>query len=239
MNVLSVDLASSSYSKFGIAFLETGGRKPAFPSPKDLNLTGDPDPKLCAEALATFCNATQTTVLMLDGSQAWRLPGSSIEHMRLAERVLNTPGKTGNPGYVKPKTYMKYTTFSINLFHHLTSDYGWELLTEVWYRRRKAKYVVEVFPSSAWELLGLPRLPGKSKTKRAELNKWTKLLAGATGYDLPKGLKHDQLQAAVVLPAGEAIIQRNKDGVILSGMDPIVTRDGTPHEGWIVNPRLA
>jgi hypothetical protein len=239
MNVLSIDLASSSYSKFGIAFLETKDRKPAFLSPKDLNLTGKPDPEKCAKALAAFCNATQTTVLMLDGSQAWRLPGSSIEHMRLAERVLNTPGKTGNPGQVKPKTYLKYTSFSIDLYHYLQSEYGWELLTAVWYRRRKAKYVVEVFPSSAWELLGLPRLPGKSKTKRADLDKWTGLLAGVTGYELPKGLKHDQLQAAVVLPAGEAIVQRNKEGVILSGMDPIITRDGTTHEGWIVNPRLA
>lgn len=239
MNVLSIDLASSSYSKFGIAFLETKARKPAFPSPKDLNLTGDPDPEKCADALATFCNATQTTVLLLDGSQAWRLPGSSIEHMRLAERVLNTPGKTGNPGQVKPKTYLKYTSFSIELFHRLQTEFGWELLTEVWHRRRKAKYVVEVFPSSAWELLGLPRLPGKSKTKRAELNKWTKLLAGVTGYDLPKGLKHDQLQAAVVLPAGEAIVQRRKEGIILSGMDPVVTPDGVTHEGWIANPRLA
>ena len=239
MNVLSIDLASSSYSKFGIAFLETHSKAPAFPKPKDLNLTGDPDPKQCAEALATFCNATNTTVLMLDGSQAWRLPGSSIEHMRLAERVLNTPGKTGNPGQVKPKTYLKYTTFSINLFHHLQSDYGWELLTEVWHRRRKAKYVVEVFPSSAWELLGLPRLPGKSKAKRADLDKWTKSLAKLTGYKLPKGLKHDQLQAAVVLPAGEAIVKRDQDRVILCGMDPIVTLDKVVHEGWIVNPRLA
>lgn len=239
MNVLSIDLASSSYSNFGIAFLETRGRTPAFPSPKDLNLRGDPDPEKCAEALATFCNATKTTVLMLDGSQAWRLPGSSIEHMRLAERVLNTPGKTGDPGQVKPKTYLKYTTFSIDLFNHLHSDYGWERLTEVWYRRRKAKYIVEVFPSSAWELLGLPRLPGKSKTKRADLDKWTRLLANVTGYELPKGLKHDQLQAAVVLPAGEALAARNQEGVILSGMDPIVTPDGTTHEGWIVNPRLA
>jgi hypothetical protein len=239
MNVLSIDLASSSYSRFGIAFLETKSQTPAFPSPKDLNLSGDPDPKQCAEALATFCNATKTTALLLDGSQAWRLPGSSIEHMRLAERVLNTPGKTGNPGQVKPKTYLKYTNFSIDLFNHLLSDYGWERLTEVWYRRRKARYVVEVFPSSAWELLGLPRLPGKSKAKRADLNKWTKLLADVTGYELPKGLKHDQLQAAVVLPAGEAIVKRDRDGVILSGMDPIVTSDGTTHEGWIVNPRLA
>ena len=239
MNILSIDLASSSYSKFGIAFLETGSRTPTFPTPKDLNLTGDPDPKRCAEALASFCNVTNTTVLLLDGSQAWRLPGSAIEHMRLAERVLNTPGKTGDHGQVKPKTYLRYITFSIDLFNHLHKAFGWELLTEVWHRRRRATYVVEVFPSSAWELLGLPRLPGKSKTKRADLDKWAKMLAQVTGYELPKGLKHDQLQAAVILPAGEAIASRNKDGIILCGLDPIVTPDGIVREGWIVNPRLA
>jgi hypothetical protein len=238
MKVLSIDLASRRYRDFGIALLEVGSKQPQFPKPIDLGLEGEPEAKSCAAALETYCSTNDVTVLMLDGPHAWRYPKSSIEHMRLSERVLNTPGKTGIPGQAKPKNFLRYIQFSIDLFHHLHFEHKWALIESGWHRKRNRRWVVESFPSTAWELLGLDRLPGKSKTKRADLNRFAKKLSQVTGYALPKGLSHDELQAAVVLPAGEAIARRDPNGVLLLGVDPIVDKDGNLIEGWIVEPRL-
>jgi hypothetical protein len=238
MKVLSIDLASRRYKDFGIALLEIGSNEPIFPEPAELSLDGEPEASDCAAALDAYCQTNDVMVLLLDGPHAWRYPKSSIEHMRLAERVLNTPGKTGVPGQAKPKNYLRYIQFSIDLFQHLHSEYRWSLIDSQWHRKRSKRWVVESFPSAAWELLGLDRLPGKSKTKRADLNRFAKKLARVTGYKLPKGLSHDQLQAAVVLPAGEAIAVRDPGGVLLVGIDPIIDKDGNVLEGWIVEPRL-
>jgi hypothetical protein len=81
-------------------------------------------------------------------------------------------------------------------------------------------------------------LPGKSRAKRADLNRFAKKLSQVTGYDIPSGLSHDELQAAVVLPAGEAIAKRDPDGIILAGYDPIIDKQGNILEGWIVEPKL-
>ncbi|MGD8553350.1 MAG: hypothetical protein PVG02_06790 [Anaerolineales bacterium] len=238
MRVLSIDLASRRYKDFGIALLDVGSDKPTFPEPGELGLDGEPEAEACAAVLAEFCKANEVNVMLLDGPHAWRYPQSSIEHMRLAERVLNTPGKTGNPGTAKPKNYLRYIQFSIDLFRALHDDFNWAFIKHSWHRKRNRRWIVESFPSAAWELLGLPRLPGKSRAKRADLNRFSKKLGQITGYDLPSGLSHDELQAAVVLPAGEAIARRDPKGVILFGHDPIVDKEGNLLEGWIVEPRL-
>ncbi len=156
--------------------------------------------------------------------------------MRLCERVLNTPAKTGVPGVAKPGTFLRYIQFSIDLFENLRIHHGWSLLTEGWSKQRGARWAVEVYPSSAWPLLGLDRLPGKSKAGK-RLERWRSALARVTGYTLPKDLSHDQLQAAVVLPIGHALHQRDNDLLILAGIDPII-EDGIVYEGLIANPRL-
>ncbi|MGD2058245.1 MAG: hypothetical protein PVF85_10440 [Anaerolineales bacterium] len=240
MKVLSIDLASRRYKDFGIALLEVDSQTPSFPEPVDLGWEGEPEAESCAAALNAYCAANDVQVLLLDGPHAWRHPQSPIEHMRLAERVLNTPGKTGVPGQAKPKNYLRYIQFSIDLFHALHFDYKWSLIEQGWHRkRRKHRLVVESYPSAAWELLGLDRLPGKSRAKRADLNRFAKNLSQVTAYHLPKGLNHDQLQAAVVLPAGEAIAHRDPDGVILVGYEPLLDKKGNLLEGWIVEPRLS
>ncbi len=238
MKVLSIDLASRRFKDFGIALLEVGSYKPSFPEPDDLGLEGDPQAESCAAALDAFCVANDVSVLMLDGPHGWRHPESSIEHMRLSERVLNTPGKTGNPGEAKPKTYLRYTQFSIDLFHELHFEYKWSLMVKGWHRKRNRRWIVESFPSAAWKLLGLDRLPGKSRTKRADLNRFAKKLSQVTGYEIPSGLSHDELQAAVVLPAGEAVARRDPEGVLLVGYEPMLDKNNNVLEGWIVEPRL-
>jgi hypothetical protein len=235
--VFSVDLASKRYRDFGFAFLPSGSSEPAFPKAKDLGLTDEPTAETCARVLNAFCKASNVSVLLLDGPQGWKHPRSSIEHMRLCERVLNTPGKTGVPGVAKPKTYLRYIQFSIDVFRELRGKLGWELLKPTWHRRRQARWIVETFPSSAWELLGLPRLPSKSKARRADLNEWTTKLSEITGFKLPEKLSHDELQAAVGLPLGRSIAERKPERVILAGVEPLLDPDGIVYEGYIANPR--
>jgi hypothetical protein len=86
--------------------------------------------------------------------------------------------------------------------------------------------------------LGLQSLPSKKKTTPRQLTKWRKDLNFATGYKIPSKITHDELQATAVLPVGQAIVDRNPDGIIMVGMDPIITRKGDVLEGWIVNPKV-
>jgi len=237
MNVLTLDLASRRYADFGFARLEVGSGQPAFPGPGDLGLSDPPDPAACAAAIDAYARRFDCRALLLDGPQGWRHPASPIEHMRLAERVLNTPGKTGLPGTAKPKTYLAYTTFSIALFDALRAR-GWELLREGWETQRRVRWLAECFPSAAWKLLGLERLPGKARREKTLLRKFSRRLSQVTSYALPPNLSHDQLQAAVVLPAAEAIANRDPSRMIMVGFDPLPAPGGQVYEGWIVGPRL-
>ena len=238
MTVLAIDLASRGYADFGLAQIDPGSTTPSFPTPAELGLSGKPQIEACAEALDSYARAQRISVMLLDGPQGWRHPRSSIEHMRLSERVLNTPGKTGVPGHTKPKTYLAYTTFSIGLFDALRRNFGWDLLREGWERRRGGRWLAECFPSSAWQLLGMDRLPGKARKDRTQLRKFTRRLAKVTGYKLPNNLTHDQLQAAVVLPAAVAIARRDPSRLIMVGFEPLPAPGGSVYEGWIVNPRV-
>lgn len=233
---LAIDLASRRYRDFGFALLAEGEATPQFPTPEDLGLEDPPNAKTFASALAAFCQQENVDLLLLDGPQGWRHPQSSIEHMRLCERVLNTPAKTGEPGTAKPGTMLRYVQFSIDLFQHLRVDHRWRLLRESW-RRHRGRLAVEVYPSVGWSLLGLERLPGKSKAGK-ELAAWRQGLARVTGLALPDDLSHDQLQAAVVLPLGHAFHKKREDLVVLAGVDPIIEGD-TVFEGLIASPRLA
>lgn len=237
-NILSIDLASRKYTDNGMAFLEYGQLQPRYPKPSDFGLSGKPMAQDFAHALNQFCETEKVSVLLLDGPQGWKSPKTNIEHMRFCERVLNTPGKTGPIGYVKPRTFLRYIAFSINLFHILRVDYKWNLLTQDWNEHKQERWIAESFPSSAWLTLGLQSLPSKTKTTPRQLSKWRNELTIATDYEIPNKVTHDELQATVVLPSGQAIAEGNPDRIVLSGMDPIITRRGDVLEGWIVNPKM-
>jgi hypothetical protein len=237
--VLSIDLASKNYGDFGFAYLSEGSQSPEFIHANQLDLQGKPLPGDCAFRLDEYSRQKEISVLILDGPQGWKSPNSGVDHMRLCERVLNTPAKTGVIGMVKPSPALRFVAFSISLFHSLRVDFGWQLLTEDWFRDGAERWIVEGFPTSAWKTLGLDSLPAKSKTKQQAINRWTRELQLVTGLNLPDSPSHDQLQAAAMLPAARAIVHKRPDQVILSGMDPIITRNSDVLEGWIANPRIA
>lgn len=236
MNVLSIDLASQRFRDFGFALLEDGRDEVLIAKPAELGLSDPPDPGSLASALDRYCQDHSVTVLLLDGPQGWRHPESPIEHMRLCERVFNTPGKTGAPGHAKPATYLTYIQFSIDLFEELRLAHGWSLLTGVWPSAAGRRLVVETYPSAAWSLLGLERVP--TRAKRAQIDRAAAEFARVTGLTLPGKLSHDELQAAVVLPVGQAIADGDPDGIILAGVDPII-ENGIVYEGLIAAPRVA
>jgi hypothetical protein len=238
MTVLSIDLATRRYEDCGFAALAAGDRRPRFLTPEDLGLAGAPEPVAFAAALAEFCKREGVSVLCLDGPQGWKSPATGIAHMRLCERVLNTPGKTGEIGKVKPRTYLGYIQFSIDLFHHLRVRHGWDLLTQDWADKPGRRWLVESFPTAAWRTLGLVKLPAKSKVSQGQLETWIRDLALVTGYDLPSALSHDDLQAAVVLPVARAVAEGREDQVVLLGMDPVTTAEDVVLEGWIASPRV-
>jgi hypothetical protein len=238
-NVVSIDLARKSYADNGMALLAGEQIEVQIIKPSDLRLEDPPTPDRFAAALADFCATQSVSVLLLDGHQGWRYPHSQVEHMRLCERVLNTPGKTGDPGTAKPSTYLPFIQFSIDLFKNLRQHHGWNLLHEGWQHRAGVRWVVETFPSSAWMTLGLPKLPSKPKSTPELLEAGVEALRLVTGLQIPSGLTHDELQAVVCLLAGCAIAERTPDRVILAGTDPIVTTENIVLEGYIALPHLS
>jgi hypothetical protein len=235
-NAFSIDLATRSYTDIGFAFLARGSDTPEFPKASRLGLIGKPLAQKMAFALDHFCRQNGVRVMLIDGPQGWKSPKTGAPYMRICERVLNTPARTGVIGEVRPLTSLRFIAFSINLFHILRLTYGWNLMTSNWHQYPGRYWVVESFPSAAWQLLGLDRLPARSKLTPRKLNQWRKNLGSVTGMKMPTKLTHDELQAAVVLPAGRAIAERDPSRVLLSGMNPVITRDGDVLEGWIVSP---
>jgi hypothetical protein len=236
MSVLSVDLASKDYADFGFCLLTDRPIRLEFPAPNEIGLAGKPSPHELARVVSGYCLKRSVSVLLIDGPQGWRWPQSPIGNMRLCERVLNTPARTGSPGEVKPATYLAFVRFSIDLFGDLQREHGWSLLVEGWSSLPDRPWLAETFPSAAWSLLGLPRLPGKAKMKGMDLGAWREGLSEVTGLEVPAGLSHDQLQAAVTVLAGQAIADRDATGIILSGIDPIISPEGVVYEGLIALP---
>lgn len=236
MAVLSIDLASKNYRDIGFCLLRDRVPRLRFPRPEELGLDGQPSASVLAGAVARYCAEEGVSVLLIDGPQGWRWPESPIEHMRLCERVLNTPARTGTPGRVKPSTYLPFVRFSVDLFRNLRLEDDWSLLVADWPALPGRRWLVETFPSAAWGMWGLPRLPSKRMSRGIDLEPWRRGLAVMSGFDFPTRLSHDELQAAATLQAGQAIDKGDRAGVILAGIDPIISPTDQVYEGWIALP---
>ena len=232
MRVLSVDLANTSYANLGIVVLEENQN--AFSAralaARDLDLTGLPSPQHLAAKLADTYRRLSARVLLLDGPQGWKHPDNGLQHSRVCERVLNTPGKTGLPGQAKPGNYLPFIAFSIAVFQALIT-HGFEL----WSNRAGPFLAIESFPLSAWRQLGLAPLPAKSRVRAAQLQQATSDLRSLFSVDVPDGLSHDELQALVAAFAGVALARGCRAGYAAAGIAPSLL-ENTWREGFIINP---
>jgi len=245
--ILSIDLAYTTYEKFGACRIEGAGRPPwktEFVKPRLLGLSGVPAPAACAEALARWCAAEGIEVLLLDGPQGWKDPRRALSGYRQCERELHCPAKTGTEGKVLPASYRPFVEFSIALFTALAGRWGMTLLSRSAPRPRASVLLVESFPHAAWKGLGLPPLPAKARCPPEEVDRRSDLLHARLGLERAPRASHDEVQALAAgaaspalarIPPGE-IPGDNVEGCTLAGLDPLPSGRGYFLEGLIAVP---
>jgi hypothetical protein len=235
MVVLSVDLASADYADIGVVCL-TRLPEGILLTPIGLGsvgLRGRPDPETLAAFLAEMADQLDASAIGLDGPQGWKHGDNGCAHSRECEARLHTQGKTGLPGVTKPANYLGFIQFSIATFDALQGR-GWGRLGS--HEAQAARVAAETFPTSAWRAVGLPPLPGKSRTRPEDLLTWRGLLLGLGPMQVAGELSHDELQAAVSGLGVLALAEGSTDRYEAVGHPPIW--DGTHWlEGFIVNPR--
>lgn len=147
---------------------------------------------------------------------------------------MNTPAKTGLPGFVKPANYREFVSFSIEVFDALC-NVGWVRLSCVGAAlHSNSRVVIESFPLSAWRSLGIAPLPSKPKTKSTELETRLLALGGILPLHLSGTPTHDQLQAVVAGLAGLAVERNAWKACAAAGLPPFAY-DGCWREGFILN----
>jgi hypothetical protein len=229
--VVSVDLAAARYRDNGIAVLRGDGDRVTVElfEPVQLALHDPPDAILCARAIATLAADVGAALILLDGPQGWKDDDTPLVHQRICERVTFTPGKTGLPGVVLPRTWTRMAEFSIALFDALDA-LGWPRWRAT---APNARSTIESFPTHAWRMLGVPALPAKGK--RPALHAWIGTLV-RYGVVMPTDVTHDQLQAIVAGLGGIRLLQQGVEAVEVAGVRP-TRREGSWREGFIVSPR--
>ncbi len=207
MAVLSVDLATRSWSDLGVVVLEQRG------SSIHCEVLGWQDsapPPVVELALRLDQTAGQhgAQVLMLDGPQAWKSDDNGFAHSRVSERALNTAAKMGLPGTVLPGTYERFVGYCLALYDAL-ARLGWErLATSEYPGHAPKKILVESYPHAAWKSLGIKPLPAKRKCRVSHLAEAWAALGEMLPITASQPPNHDQLQAIVGGLPGLAITAR-------------------------------
>lgn len=233
---LSIDLAFRCYADIGVCALRDteAGIEVARFRLEDLGLRGKPKADALAKAVAALAGDLGARLVFVDGPQAWKDPDNGLEHARLCERALATPGKTGLPGVTKPANYGPFIAFSIDFFDELSS-LGWPRLASEAGLDGDERFAIESFPTSAWRGLGLRPLPGKAKTPPAMIGAKLGELRALCAVACPDDLTHDELQALVAGLAGVAAEGHSALRCETVGAPPFEL-EGTWREGFIVNP---
>ena len=231
MTTVSVDLAYRSYSDIGVAILDFS-RSAARVTFHRLNHAREPQATDLASLIATVCSDVGARTLLLDGPQAWKDPANGLEHSRQCERELNAPAKTGLPGTVKPRNYIPFVSFAIDVFDEL-AFHGWQRYDGT--RLPASKVVAESLPLSAWRSLGMPILPAKRKCSNVIIEQRAAELSKRFRLKLDKMPNHDELQAVVAGLAGRALEQGFLSSLRISGVAPFI-HERKCREGFIVNP---
>lgn len=140
---------------------------------------------------------------------------------RVCEKVLATPGKTGLPGVVLPRSWTHFAAFSIELFDALAVR-----------GLARSERAFESSPTASWRALGERPLPGKGRCKADGLRAHADVLVQRFGVRFTSDPSHDELQAAVAGLAGIAREGHPGLAFALRGSPPL-ERYGAWREGEI------
>jgi hypothetical protein len=234
--LISVDLAYKRHTDIGIVTLRRvdGRIRCELISPALLDGLDPPRPAQLALALHRLAEANHISALMIDGPQAWKSASSGLQHSRICERLLNTPAKTGVPGFVKPGNYRPFVEFSISVFDALIA-HGWTRFEPSLHARSVPCTVIESFPLAAWRSLKLAPLPSKRKATPVHIANAVASLRTRFPLDIFGTPNHDEAQALVAGLGGLAWVTGHPDAYVTVGAPPFCD-DGRWREGWIVNP---
>jgi hypothetical protein len=235
--VISVDLALSRWADIGVAILTDEGQcvRVQFEELADHGTLGPRDAQTLVSKLMDLVEIHDASVLLIDGPQAWKDPDNGIAHMRVCERQLRTPAKSGLPGQVKPATWTAFVAFSIDVFDALQTAGLAHLVEYEPVVTSGNALLLEVFPTAAWRNLAMSCLPGKAKAKREDVVWRLEELVARYSLKVDREPTHDQLQAIVSGLAGVAITRGRPEEYSVQGIPPRKI-DGTWREGFIVNP---
>ena len=260
MAILSVDLACRSWADLGVVVLRRaqashvpGGMASSPAAQRAIPVSREPieceilslmdegdaplavDPNLLAGRINHLCNLRGIRVVMLDGPQAWKSQSNGLAHSRVSERQLNTAGKTGLPGMVKPVTYRAFAEFCLDVYDALCRR-GWKRLeTKEQPGSPQDRLLVESYPHAAWKSLGLKPLPSKRRTLVSDLAEAYGALNALIPIAANRPPNHDQLQAIVGGLPGLALDERNAAEARIVG-NPPRREGGHWREGFIVLP---
>jgi hypothetical protein len=234
--VLSIDLAMASYERIGFCVLDgvRSSSQARLLIPSDLKLNGKPEAVNFADAVFGYCLKNQIKVVLFDGPQGWKNPNSNLAY-RHCERELFTPGKTGTEGNAKPRSFLNFSQFCIDVFSHLIKSKA-EVVLGSPIKIPDTLLAVETFPTSAWRCMGQKPLAGKGKATKEDIELHASTLEEKFNLTIAGIANHDQIQAAIAGLAGFSILEGDTLGYCLSGSPP-VNVNGTLCEGFIVNPR--
>lgn len=236
--VVGVDLACARWRDVGFAVLVEGptGRIAVETSTAaDLGLSGRPEAAALADALDGLGRDVGARHLLIDGPGGWKRGDAHDRLTRVAERLARTPGKAGLPGITWPRTFLRFTEFSIALFDALAAR-GWQrLVAPERLVGTRGRFALETFPTATWRALGLVPLAGKQRADAAAVRAATRRLCGVVPLALPRAIGHDELQAVVAGLPGLAIAAGRRDQWAALG-ERLVREDGSWREGWVVLP---
>jgi hypothetical protein len=148
---------------------------------------------------------------------------------------LNTAGKTGLPGMVRPITYRPFTEFCMDVYDALCRR-GWRrLATRDRSGSPQERVLVESYPFAAWKSLGLKPLCSKRRARISDLAEAYAALRELVPFTTDRPPNHDQLQAIVGGLPGLAIEDHNTAALRIVGKPPR-REEGHWREGFIVLP---
>ncbi len=237
VSVVSLDLAAKSYTDNGLAVVRGDQTLKCEFLDVASYLDGAPNARDLADFLDSIAKRSNASCILIDGPQAWKLADNGLEHQRVCEKALHTPGKTGEPGIVKPASWTSFVEFSIELFDAL-DERGWPRLPDRSMTHSKhSGFALESFPTAAWRGVGLKTLPSKAKAGPAEVQAQLDRLCRIFPVEVTREPSHDEMQALVAAIAGIAFEQGRHDFLEFVGRPPERVKR-TWREGFIVGPLL-